>query len=196
MAQEMIEGLVDLQSNRGVGQAVHRRRALHDKQHAAGVRRHGASLDRRGRARRQDESYCKGFSLCNDLPRRAAALSPAPPSEPLQTDGLRGACITSAERQRRGQGSPRRWRSALVKCSFLLTLFRKKRLYQIRMAPHPARLYPPTWVRGAAFMFDLTTGSSRDCSGVSRRQFLRIGGLSTLGLTLSGFLRAAAKQGK
>ncbi len=44
-------------------------------------------------------------------------------------------------------------------------------------------------------MFDLSTGSTRDCSGVSRRGFLRIGGLSTLGLSLAGFLRlqAAAK---
>src|SRR5207248_5191034 len=38
-------------------------------------------------------------------------------------------------------------------------------------------------------MFDFSTGSSRDCSGVSRRQFLRIGGLSALGLSLPGFLR-------
>src|SRR5262249_45105535 len=44
-------------------------------------------------------------------------------------------------------------------------------------------------------MFDLTTGSTSDCRGVSRRQFLCIGGLSALGLSLAGYLRAAAKQG-
>jgi hypothetical protein len=45
-------------------------------------------------------------------------------------------------------------------------------------------------------MFDLTTGSSRDCTGISRRGFLKIGGLSALGLTLADFLRvqAATKQ--
>jgi Protein of unknown function (DUF1501) len=47
-------------------------------------------------------------------------------------------------------------------------------------------------------MFDLSTGSSRDCTGVSRRDFLRVGGLSALGLSLSNFLRlqAAAPGGK
>src|SRR6267142_1072680 len=38
-------------------------------------------------------------------------------------------------------------------------------------------------------MLDLVTGSSRDCTGLSRREFLRIGGLSALGLSLPGFLR-------
>ena len=38
-------------------------------------------------------------------------------------------------------------------------------------------------------MLDLVTGSSRDCTGMSRRQFLRIGGLSALGLSLPGFFR-------
>jgi uncharacterized protein (DUF1501 family) len=38
-------------------------------------------------------------------------------------------------------------------------------------------------------MLDLFTGHSQDCTGVSRREFLRIGGLSALGLTLPGFLR-------
>jgi uncharacterized protein (DUF1501 family) len=38
-------------------------------------------------------------------------------------------------------------------------------------------------------MFDLTTGPASDCSGLTRRQFLRIGGLSALGLSLPGFLR-------
>jgi uncharacterized protein (DUF1501 family) len=38
-------------------------------------------------------------------------------------------------------------------------------------------------------MLDLFTGHAQDCTGVSRREFLRIGGLSALGLTLPGFLR-------
>ena len=38
-------------------------------------------------------------------------------------------------------------------------------------------------------MLDLTTGKSSDCTGTSRREFLRVGGLATLGLSLSGFLR-------
>lgn len=49
-------------------------------------------------------------------------------------------------------------------------------------------------------MFDLFRGAhSADCSGVSRREFLRVGGLSALGLSLSTFLRlqeqAAASEG-
>ena len=47
-------------------------------------------------------------------------------------------------------------------------------------------------------MLDLTTGKSSDCTGLSRREFLRVGGLSALGLSLPGFLRlqqAAAAQG-
>ena len=43
-------------------------------------------------------------------------------------------------------------------------------------------------------MFDLSTGSqSADCRGVSRRQFLRVGGLSALGLSLPAFLRLQAQ---
>src|SRR5437870_1308234 len=38
-------------------------------------------------------------------------------------------------------------------------------------------------------MLDLVTGISSDCSDVSRREFIRVGGLSALGLTLPGFLR-------
>src|SRR5438132_9506991 len=38
-------------------------------------------------------------------------------------------------------------------------------------------------------MLNLFTGTSVDCTGMSRRQFLSIGGLSVLGLTLPGFLR-------
>jgi uncharacterized protein (DUF1501 family) len=47
-------------------------------------------------------------------------------------------------------------------------------------------------------MLDLNTGKASDCTGMSRRQFLRVGGLSALGLSLSNFLRlqqAAASQG-
>jgi hypothetical protein len=39
-------------------------------------------------------------------------------------------------------------------------------------------------------MLELVTGrQSADCTGLSRRDFLRVGGLSALGLTLPGFLR-------
>ncbi|HEY1381702.1 MAG TPA: DUF1501 domain-containing protein [Gemmataceae bacterium] len=48
-------------------------------------------------------------------------------------------------------------------------------------------------------MFDLVTGRSADCSGVSRRDFLRVGGLAAFGLTLPAALRlrhaAAATSG-
>jgi len=39
-------------------------------------------------------------------------------------------------------------------------------------------------------MFDLNIGSSSDCRGLSRRSFLRVGGLASLGLSLPDFLRA------
>ena len=38
-------------------------------------------------------------------------------------------------------------------------------------------------------MFDLLTGRSADCSGASRRDFLRVGGLATSGLALPAYLR-------
>lgn len=41
-------------------------------------------------------------------------------------------------------------------------------------------------------MLDFSFGNSSDCSGVSRRNFLRVGGLASIGLTLPGFLRAQA----
>ena len=41
-------------------------------------------------------------------------------------------------------------------------------------------------------MLDLVTGSAGDCSGATRRTFLRVGGLSALGLTLPAYLRARA----
>jgi Protein of unknown function (DUF1501) len=39
-------------------------------------------------------------------------------------------------------------------------------------------------------MLDLRFGSTSDCSGISRRNFLRIGGIASLGLGLPEFLRA------
>jgi len=41
-------------------------------------------------------------------------------------------------------------------------------------------------------MFDLVHGSHRSCDGVSRRNFLRVGSLSALGLSLPAFLKARA----
>ena len=38
-------------------------------------------------------------------------------------------------------------------------------------------------------MLNLFTGTAIDCTGISRRQFLSVGGLSVLGITLPGFLR-------
>jgi uncharacterized protein (DUF1501 family) len=38
-------------------------------------------------------------------------------------------------------------------------------------------------------MLDLPTGRTTDCTGLSRRSFLRVGGLSALGLSLPAFLR-------
>src|SRR5262249_12590893 len=38
-------------------------------------------------------------------------------------------------------------------------------------------------------MLDLHTGRTTDCTGISRRSFLRVGGLSALGLSLPPFLR-------
>src|SRR4051812_25193061 len=60
------------------------------------------------------------------------------------------------------------------------------------MAPAFSRLPVSHPVREPPAMLDFYHGSFQDCSGVSRRQFLRVGGLSALGLSLSGYLRAAA----
>src|SRR5262245_59629891 len=38
-------------------------------------------------------------------------------------------------------------------------------------------------------MLDLITGKASDCTGLSRREFLRLGGLSAFGLSLPAFLR-------
>ena len=45
-------------------------------------------------------------------------------------------------------------------------------------------------------MYEFTTGRSRDCSGVSRRDFVRVGGLALGGLTLADALAAAAAPGR
>ena len=42
-------------------------------------------------------------------------------------------------------------------------------------------------------MLDLTTGVASDCSGVSRRSFLRVGGLAAFGLGLPQYLQARAE---
>src|SRR5436305_14896087 len=41
-------------------------------------------------------------------------------------------------------------------------------------------------------MLDLFTATTSDCTGVCRRDFLRVGGLAALGLTLPGLLRLRA----
>lgn len=43
-------------------------------------------------------------------------------------------------------------------------------------------------------MLDLLAGRTSDCSGLSRRSFLRVGSLATLGLTLDSYLRLQAAQ--
>jgi hypothetical protein len=43
-------------------------------------------------------------------------------------------------------------------------------------------------------MFRVSTGSSRNCEGMSRRQFLQVGGLSAFALSLPNWLRAVADQ--
>src|SRR5271155_966317 len=42
-------------------------------------------------------------------------------------------------------------------------------------------------------MLDLTNGQTPDCTGLSRRPFLRVGGLATLGLSLADFLQLRAQ---
>src|SRR5262245_11989878 len=57
----------------------------------------------------------------------------------------------------------------------------------------PSTLLPPV---GPPAMFDLTIGKTSDCRGLSRRQFLRVGGLSALGLSLPAYLRATSQAAK
>jgi hypothetical protein len=51
---------------------------------------------------------------------------------------------------------------------------------------HPSR-QPSSRLDKERTMLNLFTGTSSDCTGTTRRQFLHIGGLSVLGLTLPGF---------
>src|SRR3954447_7411180 len=59
--------------------------------------------------------------------------------------------------------------------------------------PLPSPAFPPPLPHtGIPNMLDLGTGSTRDCTGVSRRSFLRVGGLAAFGLGLPQYLRAMA----
>lgn len=51
----------------------------------------------------------------------------------------------------------------------------------------PAYTILPSW--GYLSMFSLSTGKAADCTGLTRRQFLQVGGLSALGLTLADYFR-------
>src|SRR5262249_34883493 len=66
----------------------------------------------------------------------------------------------------------------------------------VKLIPRETRgasLPPPRpTFREVLAMFDLTLGRARDCTGVSRRTFLRVGGLSALGLSLPDSLRRRA----
>src|SRR5262249_19002034 len=53
----------------------------------------------------------------------------------------------------------------------------------------------PAFPEGLRAMLDLYSGRSRDCTGLSRRNFLRVGGLSALGLSLPGFFRLQRAAG-
>src|SRR5712692_292008 len=59
----------------------------------------------------------------------------------------------------------------------------------MRAPPPPSHHHPSRLVEGTTAMLDLITGRTTDCTGVTRREFLRVGGLSALGLSLPGFLR-------
>jgi hypothetical protein len=58
----------------------------------------------------------------------------------------------------------------------------------VKASFHPSR-QPASYLDKGSAMLNLFTGTSVDCTGISRRQFLSVGGLSVLGLTLPGFLR-------
>src|SRR5438445_12284484 len=63
----------------------------------------------------------------------------------------------------------------------------------------PSRHQPSRLAEGATTMLDLIMGHAPDCTHVSRREFLRVGGLAALGLSLPRFLRLqhlAAATGK
>ena len=50
-------------------------------------------------------------------------------------------------------------------------------------------------IQGSRPMFDLKLGSNRSCDGVTRRDLIRVGSLSALGLGLPEFLQARANAG-
>src|SRR6516225_6695246 len=58
----------------------------------------------------------------------------------------------------------------------------------MRVRPPPSR-HDRSRLDVESAMLDFHTGHTSDCRGVSRREFLRVGGLSALGLSLPGFLR-------
>src|SRR5262245_1656634 len=66
----------------------------------------------------------------------------------------------------------------------------------------PTTTLPPKPFGGLSTMLDLFTGrKASDCTGLSRRDFLRVGGLATLGLSLPTFFQlrqqaAAAAPGQ
>src|SRR5438093_8380578 len=59
----------------------------------------------------------------------------------------------------------------------------------MRSIPPPSCHHQPALKGESITMLDLVMGRAPDCTGVSRREFLRIGGLAALGLSLPGFLR-------
>src|SRR5437660_1182412 len=78
--------------------------------------------------------------------------------------------------------------------TFLLTFAIRSSLIRIQgQGDLPTYRLPPAF-RKVRAMFDLHTGRSTDCSGLSRRSFLRVGGLSALGLSLSAYLRLQSLQ--
>src|SRR5690348_249980 len=59
--------------------------------------------------------------------------------------------------------------------------------------PSDGSFLPSAIPPGGLAMLDLLTGTSSDCRGHTRREFLRVGGLSALGLSLPGFLRLQSR---
>ncbi|HZP80792.1 MAG TPA: DUF1501 domain-containing protein, partial [Chthonomonadaceae bacterium] len=45
-------------------------------------------------------------------------------------------------------------------------------------------------------MFEIELGKYRDCDGITRRDFIRVGALTTFGLTMPGLLQAASAAEK
>src|SRR2546425_10284916 len=59
----------------------------------------------------------------------------------------------------------------------------------MRSIPPPSCHHQPALKGESITMLDLVMGRAPDCTGVSRREFLRSGGLAALGLSLPRFLR-------